>query len=50
MTQGEVIIEEKGAITGTRILEVEEGKSSTFEVSFQGTGKILGARAPTRLI
>jgi hypothetical protein len=42
MTQREVIIEEKGAITGTRILEIEEGKSPTFEVSFQGTGKILG--------
>jgi hypothetical protein len=42
MTQGEVIIEEKGAITGTRILELEEGKVPSLESSYQGTGKILG--------
>lgn len=38
---GELIAEEKGKISGVRVLP-SEGASPRLEVSFQGTGKLLG--------
>jgi hypothetical protein len=38
---GEVIGEERGKITGTRVLPLE-GQSPRIEVSFQASGKLLG--------
>jgi hypothetical protein len=38
---GELILEEKGKTTGLRVLP-SEGTSAKVEVSFQGSGKVLG--------
>ncbi len=41
---GDVLVDERGQVTGTRVLPSEDGRP-TIEVSFQATGQLLGTDA-----